>query len=489
MSVAAAIPGDPESVRALARKIDGYAEDAAVAAVELRRIDTDAWIGDAAEAFAGAVGEVPDRLSSGVAALTSAGRALSNYAEALETAQEDAARALETIEQADASSAAWSQEVSAYEAAAAGAGEDGPPRPRPAAVDPGADLRAQAQAQLAAAREAVETAARAAAATLEAAGEEAPNEPGLLRKLWEGAKDAFGSLVEGGARLGGLVFRFSASYLMLAPAEFAEPISDGVGLLSRGITRPILFARDVVDWWINPESWPAGTLPPTEQHLPTWSALPIGRAFEALVARGSIQMKDGSHIRYYKIGAQPGRGEVQVDLFISRENSWILEGDDRGPTSTREKSSRVRLVIDFETGRVKAIVFPSRITSAGDEPAVKIDDDRLRITENSDGTVRIKYNLVNSVTHNDGGGLLQGLEGGAIQGRITLRPQRNGTFDVITDRDYYPSLEVYQYAGAETRTLARERETYVPVFEMPNTLTAHTEQHNNADQDPLPGFK
>lgn len=108
------VPGVPEEVEALAARLATYADQAGEAAARLRAIDSGAWVGQAADAFRDAIGELPVRLGRGSDAFWEAVAALRSYASALRAAQSTAARAIEMFTEADHQTNVWAGQRQAY---------------------------------------------------------------------------------------------------------------------------------------------------------------------------------------------------------------------------------------------------------------------------------------------------------------------------------------------------------------------------------------
>ena len=248
------IPGDPDGVEAVARRFDTYADGATEAAARLRDIDAGAWVGEAANAFRGAIGDIPEKLERGSRAFSEAGSALFDYARALRDAQAKAVQALEGFREAETATSAWSSQVDRYESdlkSTEAAGTPPPFGPPPPSVDPGAAGRSQATSLLEEARADVEEAAERAAARLEEAGDQAPDEPGLLSKAWDQISE-FGKGV-GEATYGLLEFGFklSPTYALINPEGYVENLEALGKGLAYGVTHPVEFGKAVLDW----ETW------------------------------------------------------------------------------------------------------------------------------------------------------------------------------------------------------------------------------------------
>ena len=204
------VPGDPERLDALAARLSSFAEAMGTAASRLREIERGEWTGAGADAFRRLVGEQPARFEVGASAFSEAAQAVAGYAEVLRQAQSQARHAVARYEEAEARTQAWRWQLDAshageraVDAAVPVATSVPTPPPTPPAPDPGEEGRDAARRLLHDARARVRHQAGVASAALGSAAEAAPDEPGLLRQVLDGAGSLLsGFFVDG---LGGLV--------------------------------------------------------------------------------------------------------------------------------------------------------------------------------------------------------------------------------------------------------------------------------------------
>jgi len=189
------IPGDPTALRGLAARLQVLSGGLGDAAGELRTIDSSNWQGKAADAFRHVVQEQPGRYSDAANGFGGAATAIQGFAQTLEWAQQDAARAIGSHDDADAASAGWQQRVQAAQQAAQAAAKVKTPAgqapadvPSVSSTDPGDAGRAQAESVLAGARAQMDQAAARLQSSLEAAKKAAPHKPGLFSRLVHGAE-------------------------------------------------------------------------------------------------------------------------------------------------------------------------------------------------------------------------------------------------------------------------------------------------------------
>ncbi|MGQ0463855.1 MAG: putative T7SS-secreted protein [Sporichthyaceae bacterium] len=177
------IPGEPDEVRSLARRLAGFAEAAAQARADLGRGGISGWSGASAEAAVGDLTLLDRRLRTAQNAFDDAARACARYAEALEAARSLARLAFDRWQAAELASAA-------ARGAIVGAAPVGGP------ADPDAELHRAAQ-MLAQARDEAAVAARSLVQTLGEAREGAPRESGFFAGLRRTVASVGLGLVEG----------------------------------------------------------------------------------------------------------------------------------------------------------------------------------------------------------------------------------------------------------------------------------------------------
>lgn len=94
------IPGDVEAITGLARRLQDIAVGCTDAADQLGGLRAADWQGEAAEAFADALDQEPDKYSRAAEAFRHAASAVHRYAAVLEEAQHEARRAILLFEEA-----------------------------------------------------------------------------------------------------------------------------------------------------------------------------------------------------------------------------------------------------------------------------------------------------------------------------------------------------------------------------------------------------
>jgi len=154
-------------------------------------------------------------------------------------------------------------------------------------------------------------------------------------------------------------------------------------------------------------------------------------------------------------------GRIRMGMYISEPQSGIClgiagwnvhcvkgEGDDRGPDPQFSPyNTRAYVEVDFERDRAFVIANPTCSPNEGCSDAKHIGDGSLgdysnevEYDEQDDGTIRISWELANA--------RLPGpLSGASIDGWMELRPNDDGTMDVVMSGDQYPSWEAYYDDG------------------------------------------
>ncbi|MDA3630052.1 hypothetical protein OU415_31815 [Saccharopolyspora sp. WRP15-2] len=221
------IPGDLPTVNEVGEHLIKLGAGFERAGQGIKSIDSGGWTGQAGDAFrANFLDKAPGEWLKAADAISEAGQAILEYQQVLATEKPRAQRAKEeldrSIEISEAAAAKHNAAVEAYNAGGSG--------PQPSAfVDPGAEARARAQQEIAAAKAAVQAAGERAAKVVMAAAEGAPAAPGPLAQLGANVVDtvqAFGDTayeigagaVEGVVGIGTGLFGLGKAFVYSQPA-------------------------------------------------------------------------------------------------------------------------------------------------------------------------------------------------------------------------------------------------------------------------------
>jgi hypothetical protein len=290
------IPGEPDLVATLGRRLVGFADELGDARIALARISLGTWVGASADACAKDLEELSRRVSAAEQAFYAAGAAINAYAPVHVDAQAQAARAL----------ALWQ---AAAPAAAILRGTAVGPMPVGAPADPEADL-ARAGALFQEARETMAVAAKALAERLEDAQRGAPNDPGLFSKIRRAVESFFVGTVEGTVGVAeGLVVIGGLTYDLNPFREFYDrdgyrktqnALVDGIG---HALTHPGEVGAALIDletWKEDPAKALGKLFPDIAAIIATGGALGaergaatttrLGELFEAVDAGGSPRL-------------------------------------------------------------------------------------------------------------------------------------------------------------------------------------------------------
>lgn len=251
------IPGDVEAILGLARRLRDIAFGCMEAADQLRGLKAGDWQGEAAEAFADALDQEPDKYARAAEAFGDAAFAVERYAATLEEAQHDARRAIALFEEATARHA---QAEAAAEVARGSAVETVPPVE---AETIETDIL-RARALLDDARERVRHGADIASRQLSDAAEAAPNKPGWGSRFLHGAGEFFGGVGDATWGTGKFLWSVSQVRMVTDPQGWFHDVKGiGEGLLW-GVGHPVEFAKAITDWdtWKENPARAAGRLVP-----------------------------------------------------------------------------------------------------------------------------------------------------------------------------------------------------------------------------------
>lgn len=181
----ALIPGNPETVTSAAKSLRDNGSKMEDIGQDLGNVRIDSWQGQASNAFWDVFSPEKKNWFAGNDAMEGAAKALDAHADALRTAQEQAAEAIRQWERGEA---ATKQAKSEHEQAAAqgGGGE------QPEFSDPGEALRQQARETLERARKALEQSGTDTAGTIDGHGGKGDGAPAWLSK----AADVVGAAIK-----------------------------------------------------------------------------------------------------------------------------------------------------------------------------------------------------------------------------------------------------------------------------------------------------
>ena len=253
------VPGEPDDVEELGRRLREFAVNADEAAARLRKAGTGGWAGQAATVFAAQVDGVPAALDRSAEAFGMSGQALLAHAVVLADAQAQAGNVLRLWQDA-----AYRGQVARGVLTATTA--------IPAAALDAADADlARAAAMLAAARAEVEFSAQRLRATIVAATEPAPRDPGFwarltagIRSFGSGAGEGTADLVAGVAGILTLAAKLDPARAYADPHAYLDTLDSIADAAIQAGAHPIDTAKAAVDWdtWASDPARAAGRLLP-----------------------------------------------------------------------------------------------------------------------------------------------------------------------------------------------------------------------------------
>ncbi|MEU5848071.1 putative T7SS-secreted protein [Saccharopolyspora shandongensis] len=228
------IPGDPATVAEVGEHLTKLGGAFDRAGQGIKSIDSGGWTGQAGDAFRESyLDKAPAEWLAAADAFGDAGKAVLDYQKVLAEEKEKAARAKEELDRAnEASLAAAKQHNAAVKAYESGSSDVAPS----AFADPNAEVRARAEAQIAAAKAAVQAADERATRIVLEAVQVAPAKPSKLAQI--GA-----NLVDGFQGAGDLLYDFGAGAV--------EGVV-GVGTGLWGLGEAFLYSQPGM-WGIDPE--------------------------------------------------------------------------------------------------------------------------------------------------------------------------------------------------------------------------------------------
>ena len=259
------IEGSPTALRASATELSNLAARHDQVAHDLQALSRDGWSGGASNLFSVALGDIPSKLTTSVTSFSSASAAVSRFADDLEQAQREAARAIDIHLEGERQTRDWEWTWQRYRTDAIESELNGTTAPRrPSSTDPGQWERTRAEEIVEMARLQVVEGSATLEASCEAAGDTAPDGPGFFSKAWGATKEFFGGAWD--ATTGMVVFAWEISpiRLMIDPGGWLENVGDMAGGLWWGVQHPVEFFKTAVNWdmWMDNPWRAAGELVP-----------------------------------------------------------------------------------------------------------------------------------------------------------------------------------------------------------------------------------
>lgn len=323
------VHGDPDALRKTADHLRKFADAFGNAAAGLKRLDTEHWTGQAADAFRAKYQPHPDQWSRAADACEKAASSLQAYAETVSWAQDTAAEAARLYAQAQQQS---QQAADAYQRQ-----QQAEARALPPFKDPGDAGRQRARDLLSRARQSRDHEAEAAKAAIDAGAAEAPEKPGFLDRLGDDIGDTFGfakdSLVHytGGVLKG--VFGLAKTIRMVTPfdpynathpAEYVEGLSG----IAAGLVQTASHPGNIVEGIVG-----SG-----------WGSDP-SEAFGKMVANIGTAVATGGSGEAADVAVSAGRTAAETAGAAGREGveaAGAAEARDAAATAAREVPPPVR---------------------------------------------------------------------------------------------------------------------------------------------------
>lgn len=198
---------------------------------------------------------------------------------------------------------------------------------------------------------------------------------------------------------------------------------------------------------------------------------PTDWSMAAMLDAQSHQSKNGDADAVLKVGQitpRPGMGLVRIGLYIPSAEVFNVphydRGDDRGPDEKFDpEQARVTMYVDYETGTVIARQNPSVDT----EGEVRVDSPEVRVSETTNGSVRIEYDASNPFAPPDP------TNSHRVHGDVVVSPDASGK-SVRLDGTIgdYPAFEAYHDApDGSTSVVAQDAAdnegSFGPLIELP----------------------
>lgn len=360
MSATEVIPGSPPALHELSAALLSFGLVASGAAQRLDVLGSQIWIGEAADAFAEVVSDIPAKLGDAATAFGEASAAVSVYAGVLSASQAEVARAIDLHRVGKAQTDQWSAAWNVYRASVGQAdGTDGPGDSwvpaRPSGSDPGNWERSEAERMITTARQRVQDAAIRAKDRMHEAWRLAPDKPGF----WSRAGHSIGQFGLGVwdsvYGMGEFIVSVSPVRMLIDPEGWSEDmLALGQGIVY-GVTHPVEFAKALTNWemWLDNPARALGQLVPDV----VLALATAGGGTAATAARRGVDTAD-----------------TLSDLGLTASRLENLEDATNAGTRLDELSDMRRIVDDVATDAVDlGAITPSPVWRQDTNPVWRAD--------------------------------------------------------------------------------------------------------------------
>lgn len=387
------VPGEPDAIDQNVIAIRGRGETMGRAGDSLKKINTDAWIGEAGDAFRDKFSYEPARWYNAADSFDVSAAALDRYAGTLRWGQGQAAEAIrlwargeEATQQAIADYNAAADTANRQNQANAAAGDPTVVQVAPFS-DPGEAHREAAQDLLARARQQVIEAGDRASEAIRAAGDKAPEE-----SLWDavvgGVGDVLGfvgdvgvggvGLWDAASGLGEFLWDVSPHHLITDPDAYAETMSTYAQGVQYAASNPVEFGKSLLSW----DQWEKEPGRALGQSI--FGVLPgIGVAGKLAKLRKVSKLGPGVKPNlgdYFTSGAKPKASDLHK---YAEAQGWTKTQTPDGPPKYVDENGTVRMTIKEGSPRTPGSESPH--VEIRDENGQRTDPDGNPVTRRSPG--------------------------------------------------------------------------------------------------------
>jgi len=387
------IPGEPDAIDDDVIAIRGRGETMGLAGDSLKKINTDAWSGEAGDAFRDRFSYEPARWHNGSDAFETTTAALERYVDTLRWAQGQATEAIQLWAEGEA---ATQQAVSAHNAAVDAANRQNQANAAagdPAVVqvppfsDPGEASRQAARDMLGSARRQLTEAGDRASEIIRAEGDKAPEQ-----STWDAIVDDAGDVLsfvgdvgqglwDGVSGLGEFLWDISPHHLITDPDAYGETLSTVAQGVQYAVNNPVEFGKSLVSW----DMWakePGRALGQTLFGvLPAIGVLgktgKLGKLSKAAKAGPDVKPNLGD---YFTSGAKPKASDLDKH---AEAQGWTKTQTPHGPPKYVDENGTVRMTIKEGSPRAPGSGGPH--VEIRDENGQRTDPDGNPVTRKSPG--------------------------------------------------------------------------------------------------------
>lgn len=362
------VPGDPGAVDRNVTALRHRGKAMEQAGDELKKIDSGAWQGAAGDAFRDKFTYEPARWHRGADAFEATAKALDDYASSLQWAQREAGEAIrlwgEGQEATRAARARHDAAVAEAEAKNRANAASGDPTvvEVPPFSDPGEAKRQAAREVLQRARDQLAEAGDRAAATIQAQGDDAPEQSmwGEIGDVLGGVGDFVGDFGVGAwdtiSGTAEFLWDISPHHLLTDPEAYGETWAELGQTVVSAVTDPVEIGKQLIGW----EHWKNGEPGRALGQIVGGAALGYGAGKAASSLQKLRRLPDLPDVKptihdYFKTGTSPKASDLQR---YAEAQGWTKTQSPNGPPKYVDENGVTRMTLKEGSPRAPGSAHP-----------------------------------------------------------------------------------------------------------------------------------